>query len=176
MPAQNITKSFSNSGTRNEVRQRVIAVFLEEESGTGTGDNTSRYNYFVETLSDGKRIYLTRPAPLRVGFDFVIRVENMDFSNGIGRRRNNPTHEDINNDCQKKLENDSRKYREFYELIESVFNCNDVSTTSYQSINFSSGYPVDMILGVIKWFFIEQDIRYWNYSGRNMFMSGLPEP
>ena len=35
------------------------------------------------------------------------------------------------------------------------------------------GRPVEMLLKVIKWFFIEQDIRYWNYSGRNMLKNGI---
>jgi len=38
------------------------------------------------------------------------------------------------------------------------------------------GYPIDLILGVVKWLFIEQDVRYWNYSGRAMLFSGFPKP
>lgn len=30
------------------------------------------------------------------------------------------------------------------------------------------------ILKAIKWLFIEQDIRYWNYSGRNMTWGIVP--
>jgi hypothetical protein len=30
------------------------------------------------------------------------------------------------------------------------------------------------ILKAIKWLFIEQDIRYWNYSGRNMTWGLVP--
>jgi hypothetical protein len=33
-----------------------------------------------------------------------------------------------------------------------------------------------MIIKTIKWLFIEQDIRYWNYSGRDMLWSGVPKP
>ena len=35
-------------------------------------------------------------------------------------------------------------------------------------------YPAEMILKVFKWLFIEQEIRYWNYSGRDMLWQGVP--
>ena len=41
---------------------------------------------------------------------------------------------------------------------------------------FESGFAVDHILKTIKWLFIEQDIRYWNYSGRYMTWGIVPEP
>ena len=43
-------------------------------------------------------------------------------------------------------------------------------------IEFSAGLPADHILKTIKWLFIEQDIRYWNYSGRNMTWGIVPNP
>ena len=39
--ANKIEKFFSNSGTRNEVRERIIAEFIKEMPGTGNGDNQS---------------------------------------------------------------------------------------------------------------------------------------
>lgn len=48
--------------------------------------------------------------------------------------------------------------------------------TEIETIQLESGYNSAMIILVIKWFFIEQDIRYWNYSGRNMFMLAVPAP
>lgn len=48
---------------------------MEEEPGMGAGNDSSKYTYYVETLADGNRVYLTRPAFLNKGFDFVIRVE-----------------------------------------------------------------------------------------------------
>ena len=84
-----ITENFSNQGTRNEVRKRVIEKFMKEKPGTGKKEKASWYNYYVETLSDGSRIFLTRPAWKKSGFDFVIRVENVDFSVGDGKKRDN---------------------------------------------------------------------------------------
>ena len=35
--------------------------------------------------------------------------------------------------------------------------------------------PIAIILLAIKWLFISEDISYWNWSGRNMFMDNLKE-
>lgn len=163
---------FSNSGTRNEVRERVIAEFLKEAPGTGKGDNQSKYLYYVETLNNGNRIYLERPANLHNGFDFVINVEQINFST-TNRIKYNPSHDNIFCDLQIKKSESSEKYAELYKLIEDVYNCKEIQETS---LSFNTGYSVDLILKIVKWFFIEQDIRYWNYSGREMFMSGIPTP
>lgn len=170
--ANKIEKFFSNSGTRNEVRERVIAEFLKELPGTGNGENQSKYLYFVETLKDGNRIYLERPANLHNGFDFLINVENVNFST-TNRIKYNPSHDNIFNDLKAKKAESPENYKKLYKLIENVYNCNEISDTN---LNFKDGYSVDLILKVAKWFFIEQDIRYWNYSGRAMFMSGVPKP
>ncbi|MCH5338026.1 MAG: hypothetical protein J1E03_04530 [Acetatifactor sp.] len=42
-----ITYFFSNEGTRNDVRMRVINKLAEEISGTGKGKNASRYIYIM---------------------------------------------------------------------------------------------------------------------------------
>ena len=170
--ANKIEKFFSNYGTRNEVRERVIAEFLKEAPGTGNGENQSKYLYFVETLKDGNRIYLERPANLHNGFDFLINVENINFST-TNRLKYNPSHDNIFNDLKAKKEESPEKYKKLYKLIEDVYNCKEIEDTN---LKFDSGYSVDLILKVAKWFFIEQDIRYWNYSGRAMFMSGVPTP
>lgn len=62
MPRYEITKFFSNNGSRNEVRMRVVDAFAAETPGTGNGEDASKYIYYVETLSSGDRVYLQRPA------------------------------------------------------------------------------------------------------------------
>lgn len=167
MAEYEITTCFSNAGTRNEVRMRVVNKFAEEAPGKGKGDDASRYKYFVETIDDGRSVYLRRPANLHNGFDFVVHVEDTNF-NIDGRKRTNPTHDDIIQDLENKYNEDELKYQQLYELMEGVYLCEDIDEYSYESIDFSDGYSVDMILKVLKWLFIEQDIRYWNYSGRGM--------
>ena len=42
MERQFIEKWFSNEGTRNEVRKRVLEVLMDETPGTGSGDLSSK--------------------------------------------------------------------------------------------------------------------------------------
>ena len=175
MPEYVLNIDISNTGTRNEVRMRVVEQFALEEAGTGSGDSASKYTYYVETMQNGDRIYLRRPANLHNGFDFLVCVENQNFA-GLGeRRRNYPKHEDIENDLNEKKAFDPVMYRALYELLERVYNCQEVSETEMREVHFSCGLPVDHVVKIVKWLFIEQDIRYWNYSGRNMTWGIVPE-
>ena len=67
-------------------------------------------------------------------------------------------------------------YARLYQLLLKVYECHDVSDEEMAGICFNNGLPVDHILKAIKWLFIEQDIRYWNYSGRNMTWGIVPDP
>lgn len=102
MRKNEITKWFSNKGSRNEVRQRIINVFIKEAPGTGRGDNASKYIYYVETLSDGNHVYWERPTWQHNGFDFLIRVENTDYVPLSQKRRNSPKHDYIEQDLKLK--------------------------------------------------------------------------
>lgn len=170
-----VTKLFSNEGSRKDVRMRVVEAFAEEIPGTGSGDAASKYIYYVETLKDGNRVYLQRPAKLHNGFDFLVCVENTNYSAPGERSRNNPKHDDIGADLIKKKAENPELYKRLYMLLQKVYDCRDIEEVEYADISFSSGLPVDHILKVMKWLFIEQDIRYWNYSGRNMTWSLVPD-
>lgn len=166
----------SNIGSRKRIRERVVYEFLEEEPGSGSGDLSSKYRYHVETLEDGKRIVLTRPAYLNKGFDFVVRVEGINFNTKGARLRDNPNHPDIIEDLVRKRAENPKLYGELFGLIQKVHACEEVTRNDYSHLYFETGYATDLILLVVKWLFIEQDITYWNFSGRNMFMSKIPPP
>lgn len=172
------TKSFSlvQDGERNTIRMRLVHLFAKEKPGTGKKDLASRYIYFVETLQNGSRIYLQRPANLHNGFDFLICIENYNFSAPGQRIRNYPKHKDIIDDLKSKKSENSKIYRELYSILKRVYNCQEILEKDYNTIQFQQGFPVDMIIKIIKWLFIEQDIRYWNYSGRDMLWVEIPLP
>ena len=71
MSKHEITNFFSNSGSRNEVRMRVVNALASEEPGIGRGEDASKYIYFVETLRSGDRIYLQRPAIFTTALIFL---------------------------------------------------------------------------------------------------------
>lgn len=175
MPKQYIDKWFSNEGTRQEVRNRIIDTFEQEPPGCGTGDDCSKTIYYVETLKNGDRVFLCRPAALNKGFDFLIRVENTDFGHR-GGFKNVPSHKDISADLELKKAEDPEGYKKLYGLLKKVFECHDLSDEEYSMTSFESGFSSELILKVIKWLFIEQDVTYWNWSGRNMTWGLVPDP
>lgn len=157
---------------RNNLRKLVIDEFMKEKAGHGNKDKTSKYKYFVEELSSGDKVYLTRPTYLK-GFDFIIHVENYKFLNG----KDNPSHDDIAEDLKMKKQRSPNEYKKILEAIQEVFECKDPDDIygNYQSqLEFvDCGLTSELILKVVKWFFIEQDVTFWNYSGRNMLMNGV---
>ncbi|MDC7248461.1 MAG: hypothetical protein PQJ49_00885 [Sphaerochaetaceae bacterium] len=171
-----ITQDFSNQGTRNEVRMRVVNFFSNEQPGQGSENAAARYRYYVETLNDGNRVYLVRPANLHYGFDFQIHVENMNYAEEGKKRNNMPKHDNLHFDLLLKKEKDPQMYQKLYSLLKKIYECNEITNDEINSISFIVGYPVDHVIKIMKWFFIEQDIRYWNYSGRNMPWSIVPLP
>ena len=176
MPSFEVTRFFSNEGSRKKVLKRVIEAFFEEEMGTGRDDKASKYKYYVEILNSGDRVYLKRPANLHNGFDFLVCVENFNYAKNGERKRNFPSHDDIGNDLILKRNESLSMYRRFYHLLKRVYECHDVDYSELNGIVFHSGLEPDHILKVIKWLFIEQDIRYWNYSGRAMTWNVIPAP
>lgn len=176
MPLTYVTIWISNEGTRNEVRMRVIERLSEEIAGTGKDENASKYIYYVETLSSGDRVYLQRPANLHNGFDFLVCVENANYAEEGMRQRNSPKHKDFEVDLINKKAENPIMYKHLYELLLKVFQCHDIDDGEIATLHFNSGLSAEHILKTIKWLFIEQDIRYWNYSGRNMTWEIVPEP
>ena len=166
-----INFSIDAVGDRNKVRMKVVNELSKEEPGQGKDNLASRYTYYVETLNDGNRIYLRRPANLHNGFDFVVGVENINF-NPNGRRRSYPKHDDIIIDLTEKKKKSSEKYKRLYSVLIKVYKCESIDDSEMKLI-FKTGFSTELIIKTLKWLFIEQDIRYWNYSGRDMLWNAI---
>lgn len=167
------TIDFTNkifSENRAQLRQEVIQEFLKEMPGFGKGNETSRYEYNIKII--GKyRIYLKRPAQFNNGFDFTLNVEGINF-NPNSRYTTRPTHQNIIDDLFNKKNENYIEYIKLFREIENIFYC---KSFNYNYI-FNTGIPTEILLECIKWLFIEQDITYWNYSGRAMLFNALPKP
>lgn len=112
------------------------------------------------------------------GFDFTVHVNGMYFKKK--RIRTYPSHDDIIGCLTTVKSNYSpRKYKIVRQQIEEIFDCQHPNVYETKGIFFEDyngdDRPIAIILLAIKWLFIEQDITYWNWSGRNMLMNGLME-
>jgi len=158
-------------------RRQLIENFLNEQPGTIT--SVTEYCYFVETLTGGNRIYLKRPTALNKGVDFEVRVEDIQFRYGIHGNiistGNRPSHSDIEDDLTNKKDENPVEFLRLKSLLDKTYNCEPIDDAEYAAFSFISGHSVEVIFKSLKWLFIEQDVTYWNRSGRAMLYKGLSE-
>lgn len=106
--------------------------------------------------------------------DFQVCVEGLlKFQNGNDKP---PSHTDIINDLKLKKSQDLTKYKQLKELIDHVWNCEEPSDIiKTNNPTFTDGFSVEAILKILKWLFIEQDMTYWSYDGRDMLKGVIDE-
>jgi hypothetical protein len=151
--------------TRVEQRRMVLDAWLDEEEN-------SRYRYDVETCVNGRKVYLLRPTWLNKGLDFQINLEGFK-----SKSQEAPKHADLLGDLEDKSHESPEKYKQLRKAIDEVYGCTepDEALKKYPNLHFKSGLPVDAVLKLLKWLFIEQDLTYWNNSGRRMFMNAIKD-
>lgn len=152
--------------TAKEIRDLLLDTWKLELPAT-------LYRYFVETLLIGKRVYLERPGRLNKGCDFVIFVEDFIlFGNGNDKP---PRHNDLLTDLKFKANSMRTNFLYLRSLIQQVYNCDPMAPIINQAnaLAFKSGWSCEVILKVVRWLFIEQDLTYWNRTGRAMLWTEI---
>src|SRR3989339_966439 len=108
--------------SREELRKKTVDKFLSEKGGYWKDGvkHVTRYKYFVEKLTDGRRIFLLRPTYLNKGIDFQVWVEKMqDNEDKI------PSHKDIFGDLKIKYQENAKEIKKLGEAINKVWNCEE---------------------------------------------------
>lgn len=161
-PVEAMLGQYEWSDPLNRLRVGVVLTFSIHEQR-----DEQYISYAVDELENGASVFLIRPAWLNKGYDFKVCVEGWDESANPA-----PSHSEIYSDLYWKREHDGRAA--FEALCEAVLDIhggaspNAVLETYGSDFEFSVGRTPEALLRPLPWLFIEQDIRYWNYSGRNM--------
>jgi hypothetical protein len=172
-------------GTRTELRRQLIRKFLLEKPGTGKKELCSKYTYQVDNTADGK-ILLARPANLNKGMDFIVHLEGFVFrthkSNGHKMpqaQQTNPSFKDV----IALLHLFKKKYKDEYQIlsqnISRIYECKDliqIRKLEKMRINHekaNKSISARTLCLIIRWLFIEQDVTYWNFSGRGKFLAEM---
>lgn len=182
MPTYNINYTLLSIGREN-IRGEIIELFKKESPGTGTGNLTSKYIYTVELFQKYK-IIIKRPALFNKGFDFLVLVETSEndkiFLSKSGlKAQKNPTHDNIVDALASARNSNYKNYDILIRPIISLlykgepFNHNKALLPFGFKDHNGIIHPIEIILLAIKWLFIEQDITYWNWSGRKMLYDAL---
>jgi len=156
---------------RHKIVKKVVNAFIKTEyrkKGKGVV-----FRYPVENLPDGQVLYIARPG-LKKNFDFKVEVPE---ELGLGRG----THKEIVAAFNDKKKENPQKFGTLLEALTKIYDCseNDVEQVlqSYLDLqtSFQKGVKVDVLLKVVKWMFIMEDIVYWDYKGRAMLYNALME-
>jgi len=166
------------SMTRHEIVQKIVNTFIDtehEQRGRGV-----KFWYPVEQLqllSEDKesRLFIFRPGGLRKwNFDFKVNITpELGLSKG--------THAEIASDLSNKKQENPQEFVKLIYAIEEIYSGseNDVDKVlaKYPTLHasFQTGAQVDILLKVLKWMFIMEDIVYWNYDGRAKLYNFLKE-
>jgi len=147
---------------RNEIVRKVVNTFIKteyQEKGKGV-----TFRYPVEKLPGNKRLFIMRPGHKK-NFDFKVEVtEEMGLKEG--------KHEQVVLDLRMKKQRNPQEFEDFLRAIEEVYHCseNDVDRLlpRYANLKASAGIgaEVEVILKILKWLFIMEDIVYWDVEGR----------
>jgi hypothetical protein len=161
---------------REKLRIAVLMKWAEE--GHGRAGAHQRYRYDVETLCNGTRIYLYRPAWKNKGCDFEVRCEDPILRDG-GKLQGRPSHADIVTEFCAITETHPQLRQLIRASIERVWNCEDVNVVCTGLLSHLNDdvwrLRAERDLKIVKWLFIEQDITDWNTSGRAMLWQGIGE-
>ena len=174
---QRIERQFA--GNRREFRKALIGAFVEEDPGTGTGEFCTRYIYEVDTSPSGHTIELHRPAFLNKGIDFTVRCLSVIFNEKNPHWRHVPTHDDLARALSSIRDLHPGEYARVSKCVRDVYDCvtPDLQVIAHlkaaPATTLAGGCPADVGVLVAKWLFAEQDLTYWNNSGRAMLFSKL---
>lgn len=156
---------------RSAARRAVAEKWLEE-------DAYSSYRYNVERCASGGRVYLLRPTWLNKGFDFQVNVEGFRSVTRVskGQTKEMPSHTDVVHDLEAKVKARPDLIDPIFAAVCGVYDCagpNDILAAHPDLASAEAGLPLDQLLFILKWLFVEQDVTYWLQTGRDMLMGAI---
>ena len=105
--------------------------------------------------------------------DFTVHVNGVKFRPKYAFK-DRPKHDDIINDLKAKKSENPEIYKRIASLLKRIYLCQDVTSQELREVNINAGIlTCEQVCLATKWLFIEQDVTYWNWSGRAMFYNSL---
>ena len=145
---------------RFEIVKRVVFHFIEfEKDKKGKG---IEFRYPVEELFTGEKLYIHRPG-VKWNFDFKVEIPpNSGLKEG--------KHNQIALLLRSIKNSNEHEFNEVWKIIRNLYHCtnNDVDEMLKQAQipKTIDNIIIDILLKVIKWLFIMENVIYWHYEGR----------
>jgi len=152
--------------------KEVVNAFIDfEEDKKGKG---VVFKYPVEELSKGENLYIIRPGK-KYNFDFKVDVKS-EYMLEKG------THDQIALILRAIKKESGDEFSKLWSALIKVYDCTecDVSNILKETpISLKTESDPEILLKVIKWLFIMEDILYWHFEGRaflyNFFVYSVSE-
>lgn len=165
--------------SREEARKEVVLEFLKEKAGTGRGNLAAKYEYTVEKF-DKYEVVLQRPAQFNHGFDFTVCTPGIYYKPPNQKKRSQkPSHDAIKQILSTLKQEKNKEYEVVKKIIQDIYYLKQFDIEALRGFYFcdvdKKERPLAIVLLSLRWLFIEQDITYWNTSGRVMLMKALSE-
>ena len=147
---------------RHRIVRKVVNTFIATEycrKGKGI-----EFRYSVEKFVNGKLLYIIRPGHKK-NFDFKVDVPT---NYGLGKG----SHEEIALNLRVKCQINPKNFKNLWQAITEIYHCreSDVNIVLKRKVElkkpFRDGANPEVLLKVIKWLFIMEDIVYWDNEGR----------
>ncbi len=156
---------------RHQIVQSVVNAFINFEHNQKGKGVTFRYK--VENLPNSSNLFIVRPGHKK-NFDFKVDVIE-SFSIGEG------SHKEIAADLRKKRQENPKKFARLLDALTEIYKCSENDTDKilrlrkYTGLNksFKKSAKAEILLKVIKWLFIMEDIVYWDNEGRAFLFNFL---
>ena len=158
---------------RHEIVREVVNTFIDtgnQQRGKGV-----KFRYPVENLASvNKQLFIFRPGGLKWNLGFKVEAPK---ELGLGRG----THDEIKSDFHNKKQENPQEFSVLSQALTAIYECseNDVDQLLkiYPSLetSFQTGAKVEILLKVVKWMFIMEDIVYWSYEGRAKLYNAVKE-
>ncbi|PWB53991.1 MAG: hypothetical protein C3F06_05455 [Candidatus Methanoperedenaceae archaeon] len=150
------------NATREEFRKKLVEIPFS--------------GYEVETLSDGRKICITKPG----GKNVYGRMQIHDFMVWIHDESNNElwriSHEEIFNDLKNKMNQNITEAKKVILALKRVHAGEEPEEVLSENAKLGKslqGYAPDLILKVYKWIWGQEDCNYPKGEGRNMSMNAI---
>ena len=144
---------------RFKIIKKVVNAFIDFEKDKK--ERGIEFRYPVEDLSNGEKLYIHRPG-VKWNFDFKVEIS---INCGLGEGR----HDQIALFLRRIKKQHKEEFNKLWKMVFNLYYCkdNDVDSMLRKNPVIYEEIPKDdILLKVIKWLFIMEDIIYWHYEGR----------
>jgi len=92
------------------------------------------------------------------------------------RKNSLPTYQQlVDVDLVNKKKENPKLFKKVFKILRKIYQCRliDLDSIDYNKLQFKFGLPIEIVLKLLKWMFIKEDLEHWQGTGRNKLWEGI---